>query len=65
MNQKQPSQPPALIHLERERNRLLAMRKKQLEGFVSAVSEGKRRRLAQLFLKIRQTNDFLARLQIV
>jgi hypothetical protein len=50
---------PALIHLERERNRLLATRQKQLDAFVGEVSAGKRRKMAQLFLKIRQTNDFL------
>src|SRR5580692_7874091 len=59
MREKQLRQPPALIHLERERNRLLATRQKQLEAFVGEVSLGKRRKMAQLFLKIRQTNDFL------
>jgi len=59
MREKQSAQPPALIHLERERNRLLATRQKQLDAFVGEVSTGKRRKLAQLFLKIRQTNDFV------
>jgi hypothetical protein len=58
MREKQPTQ-PALVHLERERNRLLATRQKQLEAFVEEASGGKRRRMAQLFMKIRQTNDFL------
>jgi len=59
MREKQSAQPPALMHLERERNRLLATRQKQLEAFIGEVSGGKRRKMAQLFLKIRQTNDFL------
>ena len=59
MREKQSVQPSALIHLERERNRLLATRQKQLEAFIAEVSGGKRRKMAQLFLKIRQTNDFL------
>ena len=59
MREKQSTQPSALIHLERERNRLLATREKLLEAFIAEVSGGKRRKMAQLFLKIRQTNDFL------
>jgi hypothetical protein len=59
MKGKQKMKEQALIHLETERTRLLATRQKQLEAFVGAVSEGKRRRLAQLFGKIRQTNEFL------
>jgi hypothetical protein len=59
MREKPPTQPLAMVHLERERCRLLAMRQRQLEAFIGDVSGGKRRRLAQLFLKIRQTNDFL------
>jgi hypothetical protein len=59
MREKQSIRPPALIHLERERNRLLATRQKQLDAFVGEVSAGKRRKMAQLFLKIRQTNEFL------
>lgn len=63
MREKQLAQPPALIHLERERNRLLATRQKQLDAFVGEVSAGKRRKMAHLFLKIRQTNDFLRTLE--
>jgi hypothetical protein len=59
MREKPPTQPQAMVHLERERCRLLAVRQRQLEAFIGDVSGGKRRRLAQLFLKIRQTNDFL------
>lgn len=49
----------AVIQLETERRRLLAARQKQLTEFVGAVDGGKSRRLAHLFTKIRQTNDFL------
>lgn len=59
MKQIQPAAPRALIHLDRERNRLLAARQKQLDSFVATVSGGPRRKLAQLFQKIRQTNEFL------
>lgn len=59
MREKQSPPSPALIHLERERNRLLATRQKQLDAFIGEVSAGKRQKMAQLFLKIRQTNDFL------
>lgn len=59
MREKQATRLPALVHLEQERDRLLAMRQKQLEAFIGEVSAGKRRKMAQLFLKIRQTNDFL------
>src|ERR1700751_2026065 len=63
MKKEQSAQPAALIHLTRERNRLLAMRQKQLDAFVGEVSAGKRRKIGQLFLKIRQTNDFLRTLR--
>jgi hypothetical protein len=59
MKEIKSATPKALIHLERERNRLLTTRQKQLDAFVGAVSDSSRRRLAPLFLKIRQTNDFL------
>jgi hypothetical protein len=60
MSEKRATPPPqALVHVERERSRLLAVRQKQLESFIGAASGGKRRLLAQLFLRIRQTNEFL------
>jgi hypothetical protein len=59
MREKQSARPPALIHLEHERNRLLTTRQKQLDAFIGEVAAGKRRKMVQLFLKIRQTNDFL------
>lgn len=62
MKSKQNQPPQALVHLERERNRLIAIRQKQLDAFIQEASSGKRRKMAQLFLKIRQTNDFLGTL---
>jgi hypothetical protein len=59
----QPEALPPSVILERENSRLVAIRQKQLDSFVSAASAGNRRKLARLFLKIRQTNDFLTTLR--
>jgi hypothetical protein len=60
MNHEHPQSSHALVHLDRERTRLVSARQKQLDSFVQVAASGKRQRMAQLFLKIRQTNDFLA-----
>ncbi|HEX4134609.1 MAG TPA: hypothetical protein VHY84_08385 [Bryobacteraceae bacterium] len=49
----------ALGHLAVERQRLTVLRQKQLDNFVAAAQNGNRRKLVQLFSKIRQSSDFL------
>ncbi len=56
----------ALNHLEAEQQRLLGKRQSLLEDFAKTAQSGKRnRRLSTLFMKIRQTNEFLDSLDLI
>jgi len=48
-----------LDQMQTERQRLLKKRDTLLEAFAKAADSGKQKRLSGLFIKIRQTNDFL------
>jgi len=50
-------------NLQIERQRLLKKREVLLEAFTLAANNGKEKRLSELFLKIRQTNEFLKSLE--
>ena len=52
-----------LGRLEGQRQKLLMARQKHLDAFVGAAAAGQRKRLEQLFCRIRQTNDFLQTLE--
>lgn len=53
----------ALNHVGAERKRLTEKRSGLLESFVKAAGAGKQKRLTPLFVKIHQTNEFLASLE--
>ena len=48
-----------LNHLDTERQRLLKKRQTLVDAFTKAAGTGRQKRLAQLFIKIQQTNEFL------
>ncbi len=52
-----------LNNIEVERQRLVKKREVLLSAFSKAASTGKQKRLSDLFLKIRQTNDFIRSLE--
>src|SRR5258708_3804373 len=53
-------------HLEIERQRLVKKRQSLVEEFTKiAAKSGKQKRLSTLFIKIRQTNDFLESLDLI
>ncbi|MGA2268786.1 MAG: hypothetical protein ABSH44_09985 [Bryobacteraceae bacterium] len=52
-----------MSQVETERQRLLKKRETLLEGFNKAASAGKGKRLSELYIKIRQTNEFLKSLE--
>ena len=54
-----------LDQLESERQVLLKKRAALLEQFAAAAASGKQKRLSALFIKIRQTNDFLDSLDVI
>jgi proteasome lid subunit RPN8/RPN11 len=51
--------------IEAERQRLLKKRLAFVEAFTKAASSGKQKHLAHLFIKIRQTNEFLKALEAI
>lgn len=51
--------------LEAERQRLLKKRQSLLEAFTKAAAAGKQKQLAELFIKIEQTNGFLKSLELI
>lgn len=61
----QQNQQQALAHIEQERVRLTAVRQKQLDAFIKEASAGRRQKMAQMYIKIRQTNDFLTALSSI
>ncbi|MBV9156684.1 MAG: hypothetical protein JO097_10520 [Acidobacteriaceae bacterium] len=52
-------------HLETERQRLTEKREALLIEFYKAVTSGKQKRLSPLYIKIRQTNEFLHSLETI
>jgi hypothetical protein len=52
-----------LSNIESQRQQLVKKREALLTAFSKAAATGKQKRLAALFLKIRQTNDFLKSLE--
>lgn len=50
-------------NLETERQRLIKKRQSLLDSFTKAASVGKQKRLSQIYIRIRQTNDFLESLE--
>src|SRR5437667_10681615 len=53
-------------HLEIERQRLVKKRQSLVEEFTKAAAKsGRQKRLSTLFIKIRQTNDFLESLDLI
>jgi hypothetical protein len=55
----------SLDHLETERQRLLKKRQSLVEEFAKAVTARKQKRLSTLFIKIRQTVDFIDALELI
>lgn len=54
-----------LDHLESEQQKLLKKRQALVGEFSKAANAGKQKRLSTLFIKIRQTNDFLNSLELI
>lgn len=55
----------SLDQLETERERLLKKRQSLVEEFTKAAGAGKQKHLSTLFIKIRQTVDFLDALELI
>jgi hypothetical protein len=51
--------------IEAERQRLIGKREEILEAFTKAATAGRQKHLAHLFIKIRQTNEFLKALELI
>jgi len=55
----------SLAQLEIQRQRLIAKRQLLVQQFTKAACKGRQKRLSALFIRIRQTNDFLDSLDLI